>query len=377
MKKFFVITLLVFAAIVTMILMISCGGDSGNKVESESIVSGGSCTRDEAYYKINKCINGQSYLCDCEKYEEESDKCEKYHWVRNAICKSGCDSSTGKCEKAECSIEEANAGIYECKDNYSFKCNRGDKDSNGEYHPYWKNEGFCPTGCNSATGRCQLCDEGSFACSENTAFKCQSNGSFGEYEYCDESGCNSSTGKCKNSKYCEEEEEGETFCSGDNLAVCENGRKKFTECKGGCDSSKNQCKPWKDSETGLTWSSIAPTNMFWQSAVDYCEELSLGGYSDWHLPTISELRSLFLQDCEGSRSGESCGVTDSCLSYSECWSDSDCYYYCHNSNGSSKFWSSSPVTDRDDERWIIYNDYENSSISRSAVDNKFSVYCVR
>lgn len=374
MKK----VLVVVALICAMVFMIGCGGD-GNKIDSESTVSSGSCTRDEAYYKIDKCIDGESYSCECEKYEDESDKCEKYHWVRTEICKSGCNSSTGKCDKAECSIEQADARIYECKDNYSFKCKRGEKDDNGEYHSYWHNEGFCPTGCNPATGRCQLCDEGSFACSENTAFKCLSNGSFEKYEFCDENGCNSSTGKCKNSKYCEKEDEGKTFCSGDKLAVCENGRNTFTECKGGCDSSKNQCKPWKDSETGLTWSSMAPTAMFWQSAVDYCDELSLGGYSDWHLPTIGELGTLFLADCEETASGESCGVTDECLSYSECYSERDCRYYCQSTENQSQnsFWSSSLIPDKEDERWSIKSKYSEYDISPSPTDNKYNVYCVR
>ncbi len=51
---------------------------------------------------------------------------------------------------------------------------------------------------------------------------------------------------------------------------------------------------WEDSETGLIWTvedSGGDSN--WSQAKNYCESLTLGGHTDWRLPTIDELEGLF------------------------------------------------------------------------------------
>lgn len=47
-----------------------------------------------------------------------------------------------------------------------------------------------------------------------------------------------------------------------------------------------------DSKTGLQWSQVAGPKMEWFRVNDYTNRLKLGGYSDWRLPTIEELKSL-------------------------------------------------------------------------------------
>lgn len=48
----------------------------------------------------------------------------------------------------------------------------------------------------------------------------------------------------------------------------------------------------KDTETGLEWTKEYATNKTWQQALDYCETLNYGDYSDWRLPNIEELKTL-------------------------------------------------------------------------------------
>lgn len=47
-----------------------------------------------------------------------------------------------------------------------------------------------------------------------------------------------------------------------------------------------------DSDTGMMWKDDYQTKKVWSEAVEYCKSLTLGGFNDWHLPTISELESI-------------------------------------------------------------------------------------
>jgi len=47
-----------------------------------------------------------------------------------------------------------------------------------------------------------------------------------------------------------------------------------------------------DTNTGLEWQKTTPGKMSWEKAMRYAKGLSLGGHSDWRLPSVQELTTL-------------------------------------------------------------------------------------
>lgn len=59
----------------------------------------------------------------------------------------------------------------------------------------------------------------------------------------------------------------------------------------------------------MTWSSKADKAMTWNEAVNYCQNLDEGGYTDWKLPNIDQLRTL-IQNHPGTQSGGTCPISE-------------------------------------------------------------------
>jgi len=48
-----------------------------------------------------------------------------------------------------------------------------------------------------------------------------------------------------------------------------------------------------DTKTKLLWQRVPSDDTYtWEEAYKYCKSLTLGGYNDWRLPTLEELRTL-------------------------------------------------------------------------------------
>ena len=117
----------------------------------------------------------------------------------------------------------------------------------------------------------------------------------------------------------------------------------------------------------LIWSDRSASEMNWSSAKQYCENLSEGGYTDWRLPNIDELRTT-IKNCYKTEIGGECRVSErnSCLSWKQCgngYRNGSCYCDDRNNNGGyySKLgdpdgvylWSSSTRSDNPDYAWLV------------------------
>lgn len=176
---------------------------------------------------------------------------------------------------------------------------------------------------------------------------------------CGDNGCGGSCGTCGNNEECKEgncectvgSEACQDVCC-DIGAICFEDKCCTPDCDGkdcgddGCGGScgtctggkscvQGQCEDvtptWTDTSTGLVWQN-PPFDGWktWEEAKTYCtnNEAGLPG-TGWHLPNISELRSL-IRGCPDQETGGACGVTDecskcgvgqSCLSWNPCYDD--------------------------------------------------------
>lgn len=141
-----------------------------------------------------------------------------------------------------------------------------------------------------------------------------------------------------------------------------------------------------DEKTGLMWQrKRAPNTMNHAAAIEYCENLSLGGYNDWRLPSISELKTLIV----GCQSGtDACKVSDACLS-SNCWSRDACvcernqgpgedgFYWQKGvwQGGGNWFWSSSVRSDDSYGAWAVH--FGHGLVASNGRGNDGNVRCVR
>ncbi|HOW51369.1 MAG TPA: DUF1566 domain-containing protein [bacterium] len=162
-------------------------------------------------------------------------------------------------------------------------------------------------------------------------------------------------------------------------------------CTNGCTGTT--CNPekaatWYDSTSGLTWQNSTMTTTNKSGATTFCADLSLGGYSDWRLPTISELRSL-VRSCTEITRGGACEVYDSCSAYTGCWVESDCgscatgsgpsdtgmYWDADLLDTGSGFWSATVLSDSTAYSWQV--NFTTGTLTYGDNATSLSVRCVR
>ena len=144
---------------------------------------------------------------------------------------------------------------------------------------------------------------------------------------------------------------------------------------------------WRSQNSGLMWQNGVSGRANWEESKLYCEDLDWGGYSDWRLPTISELRTLVV-GCSDTGNGGNCKVTESCLGV-DCWSEEcegcllgegpsieDCYCPDELVNICQHwYWSLSEVENNSTEAWNI--SYNLAYIYNDIKGRKGWAFCVR
>ena len=291
-----------------------------------------------------KCLGATE--CKTGTYEciaGNSSYCNNNFWEIKEICQYGC--SEGKCLPEDCYTTR----IYTCGDS---------KESGFSYASYyceygsWNYDKTCQGDCDKSTGKCKaVCTSGEYKCEGNDSMRCK-DGFWVKSTTCTTYGCDLSTGRCKLPECFSSDE---YKCSGNISMRCKDGFWENNKSCVECNESTGKCKC--STISGKTWSDESANSMTWQNAKDYCDNLTECGYSDWRLPTISELRTL-IQNCPATETGGECGVTDSCLSSSEC-SNNACIGCGYDSSDKysklgdrTDLWSSSVTSDYSNDAWF-------------------------
>ena len=108
-----------------------------------------------------------------------------------------------------------------------------------------------------------------------------------------------------------------------------------------------------DTRTGLMWQDNAVgSTMNWATAITTCENLTLGGYADWRLPNINELKSIR----DMSRSSPAIDTT-------------------FVNTASGYYWSSTTYVADTTFAWLVY--FGNGFVYGYDKTNSFYVRCVR
>lgn len=131
---------------------------------------------------------------------------------------------------------------------------------------------------------------------------------------------------------------------------------------------------------GMLWSPVSEKKLSFKEADVYCSSLNIGGYSDWHLPAIDDLRTL-VRHCPNLEPDGACRLSEDggCLLARKCLNKNKCK--CSSSGKYSKLndavaiWSSS--VNSSDSKEAYFFDFGSGKIEVQYIGVKAFVRCIR
>ncbi len=156
--------------------------------------------------------------------------------------------------------------------------------------------------------------------------------------------------------------------------------KKFPngECSFEAESKIGKLKTKKEDRKSLQWSEKSQNAINWDNAKQYCENLTEGGFTDWRLPNIDELRTL-IQNHPGTQTGGTCPISKKSGKLTLRDWKNDCSG--RSGNNFSKlgdtdwFWSSSVRSDYSNVAWYVA--FSSGYLGYHGKDGNYYVRCVR
>lgn len=143
------------------------------------------------------------------------------------------------------------------------------------------------------------------------------------------------------------------------------------------------CKYYK--KNSLMWYLDTPREKNYEDANNYCNNLKAKGYSDWHLPSLNELRTIFV-GCEQVKDPSFCDLENfvesalkgNCSCERKNKTDSDCYRNSvFKTKQCSQYWTKTMLEKSCKENCPFLIDFTKGSIVAASPLNKYNFFCVR
>ena len=223
------------------------------------------------------------------------------------LCQAGA-CCLGDCTGKECGDDGCGGSCGECGLNEA--CGGG-----ACCAPQCEGKSCGPDGCGGSCGACsvtQKCGlDGVCACVPNCLGK-----------NCGEDGCGGSCGTCQSGECtgghcgcipnCTGKTCGDDGCGGFCGFCWPECTCQSDTCTGSIGAFQVGCNgSVTDPVTGLTWELGTNLSVSFTKAKQYCEDLDVGGATNWRLPNIDELRTL-VTGCPSTVTGGACLVTSAC-----------------------------------------------------------------